>query len=80
MGSDILFRHGAYRPNTVAGRELLAHELTHVVQQRWAASNLIQRKAETDRLNDGQGEEADRIAAQLKAYSSLFDVRLTQLC
>ncbi len=30
---DVLFRQGEYRPETSAGRELLAHELTHVVQQ-----------------------------------------------
>jgi hypothetical protein len=33
-GQDIFFRHGEYDPGSSAGRELLAHELTHVVQQR----------------------------------------------
>src|SRR6266571_2547810 len=33
LGPDIVFAKGAYAPNTSAGRELLAHELTHVVQQ-----------------------------------------------
>lgn len=32
-GSDIVFRGDQYRPYTFAGRQLLAHELTHVVQQ-----------------------------------------------
>ena len=32
-GNDILFRLGAYRPGTPAGNRLMAHELTHVVQQ-----------------------------------------------
>lgn len=32
-GSDIFFRDGDYNPSSDAGRELLAHELTHVVQQ-----------------------------------------------
>jgi hypothetical protein len=32
-GSDIFFRSGAYQPSTPAGQELLAHELTHVLQQ-----------------------------------------------
>jgi hypothetical protein len=32
-GSDIVFREDQYRPDTFAGRRLLAHELTHVVQQ-----------------------------------------------
>ena len=33
IGRDIVFRHGAYAPWSVAGRRLLAHELTHVVQR-----------------------------------------------
>ncbi len=32
-GSDIFFRDSDYNPNSDSGRELLAHELTHVVQQ-----------------------------------------------
>jgi hypothetical protein len=32
-GSDIYFGEGQYNPNTVDGQQLLAHELTHVVQQ-----------------------------------------------
>jgi len=33
-GHDIVFAAGRYQPGTPAGRALLAHELTHVVQQR----------------------------------------------
>jgi hypothetical protein len=32
-GQDIFFRQGAYQPGNSGGQELLAHELTHVVQQ-----------------------------------------------
>ena len=32
-GRDIYFRQGEYNPGSSGGRELLAHELTHVVQQ-----------------------------------------------
>ena len=32
-GQDIFFKEGNYNPGSSAGRELLAHELTHVVQQ-----------------------------------------------
>jgi hypothetical protein len=34
VGSDIVFQSGTYAPDTDAGRHVLAHELTHVVQQR----------------------------------------------
>lgn len=33
VGSHIVFAAGQYAPDTTAGRRLLAHELTHVVQQ-----------------------------------------------
>ena len=33
-GSDIFFRGGSYNPASSQGQKLLAHELTHVVQQR----------------------------------------------
>ncbi len=36
-GSDIFFREGAYSPQSSGGQELLAHELTHVVQQSTGA-------------------------------------------
>jgi hypothetical protein len=34
VGRHIVFGHEAYAPRSVAGRRLLAHELTHVRQQR----------------------------------------------
>jgi hypothetical protein len=34
VGHDIVFAAGAYSPETTEGRELIAHELTHVLQQR----------------------------------------------
>lgn len=34
VGSDIFFAPAEYRPDTPAGRDLLTHELVHVVQQR----------------------------------------------
>jgi hypothetical protein len=46
-GTDLVFSRGSYRPNTRSGRELLAHELTHVVQQtgeRGVARQTIQRQ------------------------------------
>jgi outer membrane protein OmpA-like peptidoglycan-associated protein len=33
IGRDVVFRSGTYRPNTQSGKQLLAHELTHTVQQ-----------------------------------------------
>ncbi|HKP14008.1 MAG TPA: DUF4157 domain-containing protein, partial [Blastocatellia bacterium] len=49
VGHDIVFGAGRFAPGTQAGRRLLAHELTHVVQQsgagrRDAARSLAQRE------------------------------------
>jgi hypothetical protein len=33
-GQDVFFRQGAYEPGSRGGQELIAHELTHVVQQK----------------------------------------------
>lgn len=34
VGQDVAFRSGAYRPDMNDGKQLLAHELTHIVHQR----------------------------------------------
>ncbi|WP_375386977.1 DUF4157 domain-containing protein [uncultured Amnibacterium sp.] len=34
VGSDVVFQNGRYDPSSDQGRHTLAHELTHVVQQR----------------------------------------------
>ena len=46
-GSDVVFRRGQYDPGSSAGRQLLAHELTHVVQQgaAEASGGVVQRSA-----------------------------------
>lgn len=45
-GRDIFFRAGEYNPGTPGGQHLLAHELTHVVQQGGApAQRQVQRAA-----------------------------------
>jgi len=36
VGRDVVFEAGQYVPSSVEGRRLLAHELTHVMQQRQA--------------------------------------------
>lgn len=34
VGTDVVFRSGAYQPDTPTGQRVIAHELTHVVQQK----------------------------------------------
>jgi hypothetical protein len=42
-GNDVYFNSGAYQPETQEGKRLLAHELTHVVQQGNILPGLVQR-------------------------------------
>lgn len=51
VGSDIYFNKGKYNPNNFSGKRLLAHELTHVVQQGAGIQPLIQK--------NGDGESAE---------------------
>ena len=56
-GSDIAFAEGRFQPATAAGRHLIAHELTHVMQQTaaGAGAGLIQRQPETWYRGEAEG-------------------------
>lgn len=46
LGRDIVFGTGEYRPQNLEGRRLLAHELTHVIQQSHSPDReVLQRQA-----------------------------------
>jgi len=63
LGHDIVLGSGQYTPNRARGRRLLAHELTHVVQQTGfsaGASRQIQRK-ETPKEEKNWLPELDEI-------------------
>jgi Domain of unknown function (DUF4157) len=47
LGDSIVFGQGQYAPGAQAGRQLLAHELTHVVQQGGAAPGVLRRQTIT---------------------------------
>jgi hypothetical protein len=40
LGDHIVFGNGQYTPETATGRQLIAHELTHVVQQNHAPASI----------------------------------------
>ncbi|MBL7745890.1 MAG: DUF4157 domain-containing protein [Chitinophagaceae bacterium] len=44
VGSDIYFNDGQYNPNSNEGKHLLAHELTHTVQQGGMVERKVQRQ------------------------------------
>lgn len=43
LGNNVAFGTGQYQPQTIQGKRLLAHELTHVVQQSGKLSPFLQR-------------------------------------
>ncbi len=53
-GNNIVFNQGQYSPNSKPGKKLVAHELTHVVQNANSASAPIKRKefSSTGRANE----------------------------
>jgi Domain of unknown function (DUF4157) len=68
VGQDVYFREGAYQPGSSNGRELLAHELTHVVQQSGGhgagghQAGGVQRQLTVSQPGDKYEQEADRVA------------------
>ena len=69
-GSHLVFGRGAYKPDSPAGAHLLAHELSHVVQQRH-----MRPQRSTDLEIDPPGSprehEADRLAHQVMSGSDV---------
>jgi hypothetical protein len=76
VGAHVVFGEGQYAPGTAAGRRLLAHELTHVIQQDGqapapgarlligAADTVLERQADgaANAVEDCPGSEAGRPA------------------
>jgi hypothetical protein len=52
VGQDVVFGAGRFTPDTYDGRRLLAHELTHVIQQSAAPEAALQRKPDNRSLTD----------------------------
>ena len=63
VGNDVVFAAGQFAPDTDDGQKLLAHELTHVVQQQGSAQ-LIQRQPD---CGPGGCMTDDDLAARLEA-------------
>ena len=64
VGEDIYFAPGAYDPASNAGRSLLAHELTHVLQQRdTAATSSVRTGNNRDRFETEARRNAEAVHA-----------------
>jgi hypothetical protein len=67
VGSDVVFQSGSYQPDSPTGQHMLAHELTHVVQQRAGpvdgtpAAGGIKISDPSDRFEREAQQTADRV-------------------
>jgi hypothetical protein len=65
VGRNVVFNHGRYAPEAANGRRLLAHELTHVVQQRGATAQGGAGGLQIDSSHSAGEVEAERISAAI---------------
>lgn len=76
VGNNIAFNSGEYNPDSSSGKHLLAHELTHTVQQGAAGQlerkPLVQREADTQTTEEtDEPTPEEKAAAQAKAQAAL---------
>ena len=60
VGKHVVFGAGQYSPHSQSGRRLLAHELTHVIQQQGAAR--VSSSISPGQLNDSAEHEAEKLS------------------
>jgi hypothetical protein len=78
LGTDVVFRDGAYDPDTRRGRRLIAHELAHVSQNRRSGASksvrptcsvgdsiTVQRQQHRDRTRQTRESRGQQLAEQL---------------
>ena len=74
IGSDIYFGKGYYTPQSTAGRRLLAHELTHTLQQRGSNNIGAAKYINVSNPADPFEREADAVAERVASGLPLTNV------
>jgi Domain of unknown function (DUF4157) len=67
-GQNVFFRQGAYQPGSRGGQELLAHELTHVVQQSGGAVQRAPQQIQKAEEGKKTETEATRMWRRVKRF------------
>ena len=76
VGNDLVFAAGRYDPATATGHRLLAHELTHVVQQgQGGRQGVLQRASGADPESTARGEELALTAELGSTHEVVIDGR-----
>ena len=73
VGHDVVFGAGRFVPGTHEGRRLVAHELTHVVQQSGRSNGIVQREIDR-RTPQGTGEPSTEIEMRAEYVGSVAGV------
>jgi hypothetical protein len=79
VGNDVVFQSGTYQPGTSSGQRMLAHELTHVLQQRAgpvegaATAGGIALSDPTDRFERAADDSAERFMSSRPVASDHSD-------
>ncbi|MDP9107946.1 MAG: DUF4157 domain-containing protein, partial [Pseudomonadota bacterium] len=78
FGRDIVFGSDQYAPQTPRGLTLLAHELTHVVQQDGHGTLSARPEKALSQPSDAAEREADAVAQQIVASRDPAPIRVTR--
>lgn len=65
LGEDIFFSDGKFAPETPSGRQLLAHELTHVAQALRGSAGPAGDELQVSKPGEPLEQEADAVAARV---------------
>jgi hypothetical protein len=77
QGNTIFFSPGSYRPTSHAGLELIAHELTHVLQQR---SGRVRRSDSGPVVEDSQLEGEAQVMGTRAASLPVLNYETSEMC
>ena len=82
VGNDIVFEKGQYMPNSLDGRKLLAHELTHMVQQEGSTGiqHHFERKPDKDEPYSVVLRQGDEPCAGIKVSQNTKQPLLQRAC
>ena len=76
IGNNVFFNSGKYTPGSSAGDQLLAHELSHVLQQREGRQPCIQRKDAQEQGCDGKVGDIFELMATIPATPPQYSTAL----
>lgn len=77
VGNNIAFASGAFSPHTKHGRRLLAHELTHVIQQGGSHSHVQRQSAEKEPSDAELDSQLATLSEQMERASERLEISQT---